>query len=90
MLSTIALIGDTQNTRTNTCPSESGAPVRMQSTQIGSIVSSKERTVCSVPQGSVLGQRLFLIFVNDVHFASKKFDFYLFAEDTNYYMQKKI
>ena len=55
----------------------------MQSTQIGSIVSSKERIVCGVPQGSVLGPLLFLIYVNDMHCSSKKFDFYLFADDTN-------
>ena len=57
--------------------------VRMQSTQIGSIVSSKERIVCGVPQGSVLGPLLFLIYVNDMHRSSKEFDFYLFADDTN-------
>ena len=57
--------------------------VRMQSMQISSTVSSKERTVCSVPQGSILGLLLFLIYVDDMHRLSKKFDFYLFADDTN-------
>ena len=57
--------------------------IRMQSNKIGPIVSSKVRTVCGVPQGSVLGPLLFLIYVNDMHRSSKKFDFYLFADDTN-------
>jgi hypothetical protein len=57
--------------------------VRTQSTQIGSIVSKKDNLVCGVPQGSVLGPLLFLIYVNDMHRSSQKFDFYLFADDTN-------
>jgi len=32
---------------------------------------------------SGLGPLLFLIYVNDMHHSSKKFDFYLFADDTN-------
>lgn len=61
----------------HTCPSE------CNQAQIGCIASSKERIVCGVLQGSVLGPLLFLIYVNDKHRSSKKFDFYLFADDTN-------
>ena len=56
---------------------------RTQVMVIGNRLSNKSLITCGIPQGSVLGPLLFLLYVNDIHCSSKKFKFYLFADDTN-------
>ena len=55
---------------------------RSQFFSINGFSSSLMRTTCGVPQESVLGPLLFLIYV---HYFSKYVKFYLFADDTNSY-----
>ena len=55
---------------------------RTQTTEINSFISNKEIIPCGVPQGSVLGPLLFLIFINDILNSSQKLNFVLFADDT--------
>ena len=49
-----------------------------------------ETITCGVPQGSILGPLLFLIFVNDLHKVTKYLGPIMFADDTNLFCSHKI
>ena len=62
---------------------------RKQFTVFNSKNSSLQLVSCGIPQGSIIGPLLFLIYINDLHSVSPILNFILFADDTNIFYKHK-
>ena len=56
---------------------------------VGDVISKFSAITCGVPQGSVLGSLLSILYINDIVAVSSKLSFVLFADGTNLFSSHK-
>jgi len=57
--------------------------LRKQFVQMGVTRSPLLDIICGVPQGSILGPKLFVLYINDICNVYKILNYVIFADDTN-------
>ena len=62
---------------------------RKQITKFNNVKSDTECILFGVPQGSVLGSLLFLLYINDIVNSASHSEFVIFADDTNIFVKEE-